>query len=65
MKQSAKTFNNYFINSVGELITQQPKTESAIFSRRKSFHHEFPQIISIPITETEVICTISSFKNKT
>jgi hypothetical protein len=29
--QSAKIFNNYFINGVDKLITQQPNTESAIF----------------------------------
>ena len=60
MKQSAKIFNNYFINSVDELIALQPKTESAIFSFTESFPHEFPQIINIPITET-----VSSLKNKT
>jgi hypothetical protein len=54
MNQAAKTFNNYFINSVDELITQQPKTESAIFSLKESFPHKFPQIINIPITEAEV-----------
>jgi hypothetical protein len=64
VNQAAKTSNNYFINSVDELITQQPKTESAIFSLRESFPREFPQIINIPITEAEVICTISSLKNK-
>ena len=63
--QSAKIFNNYFINSVGELITQQPNTESAMFSHRESFPYEFPQIINIPVTEAEVICAISSLKNKT
>ena len=62
MKQSAKIFNNYFINPVDELITQKPKTELAIFSLRESFPHKFPQIINIPITETEVICTTSSLK---
>ena len=30
-----------------------------------SFPYEFQQIINIPITETEVICTISPVKNKT
>jgi len=63
--QSAKIFKNYFINSVDELITQQPNTESAVFSLRESFPYEFPQIINIPITEAEVICAISSLKNKT
>ena len=63
--QSAKIFKNYFINSVDELITQQPNTESAVFSLRESFPYEFPQIINIPITKTELICAISSLKNKT
>jgi len=36
-----------------------------MFSLRESFPYEFPQIINIPITEAEVICTVSSFKNKT
>jgi hypothetical protein len=34
--QSAKIFNNYFINSVDELITWQPYTEPAMFSLRES-----------------------------
>jgi len=57
--------NNYCINSVDELITQQPKNESAIFSLRESFPYEFLQIINITMTETEVICKIYSLKNKT
>jgi hypothetical protein len=57
-KQSANIFNNYFINFVDELITQQPKTEWAMFSHREPFPYEFLQIINFPITETEVICTI-------
>jgi hypothetical protein len=36
----------------------------AIFSLRESLPHEFPQIINIPVTEAEVICPISSLKNK-
>ena len=36
-----------------------------MFSLRESFPYEFPQIINMPITETKVICTISSLKNKT
>jgi len=30
--QSGKVFNNYFINCVDEVITQQRNTESAMFS---------------------------------
>jgi len=53
IKQSAKSFNNYFLNSVVGIITQPPKTESAIFSLWESFPHEFPQILNIPIIGTE------------
>ena len=41
MKQSTKIFSNYFTNSVDELITQKPKTESAMFSLKESFPYEF------------------------
>ena len=36
-----------------------------MFSLRESFAYEFPQIIYIPVTETEVRCTTSSLKNNT
>ena len=36
-----------------------------MFSFRESFSYEFPQIINIPITETEVRCALSSLKNTT
>jgi len=61
--QSARIFNNYFINTVDELITQQTNIELAMFSLRESFPYEFPQIIHIPFTETAVRCTISSLQN--
>jgi len=64
-KQLHKFFNNHIIDYVDELITQQPNTESTMFSIRKSFHYEFPQIINVPITETEVIRIMSSLKNTT
>jgi hypothetical protein len=54
--------NTYRINFLVELITQQPKIYSAVFSVRESFLREFPQIINIPIAETEVICTAFSLK---
>jgi hypothetical protein len=53
--QLAKIFKNYSLNNVDELIIQQPNTESAMFSLRKSLPYEFPQIINIPVTEAEVI----------
>jgi hypothetical protein len=36
-----------------------------MFSLSESFPYEVPQIINIPITEAEVVCAISSLKNKT
>ena len=53
--QSAKIFNNYFINSVDKLITGQPNTESVKFLLRESFPYEFPQIINIPIISYHII----------
>jgi hypothetical protein len=64
-KQSTKIFNNYFISSAYELITKQPKIESAILSLRGSLPCEFRQIINIPFTDTEIIFTIPSIKNET
>ena len=65
IKKLTLIFTNNFINSVDELIMQQPKTEPAIFSFRESFPCEFLQIIHTPITKTEVRCTILSLKIKT
>jgi hypothetical protein len=65
INQAAKTFNNYFINSVDELTTRDSNPELALSSLRESFPYELPQIPNIPITEAEVISTVSSLKNKT
>jgi len=48
-------FNNFFTNSVDELITQHQKIEMTIFSLPESFPREFSQIINIPLTERKVI----------
>jgi len=63
--QWAKIFNNYFINSVDEFNHTATKYWISIFSLKELYPYEFPQIISIPITEAEVACAISSLKNKT
>jgi hypothetical protein len=65
INQAAKTFNNYGINSVDQLITQDSNSELALSSLRESFPYEVPQITNMPITEAEVISTFSSLKNKT
>ena len=36
-----------------------------MFSLRESFPYEFPQIVYISVTKTEVRCTTSSLKNNT
>ena len=41
------------------------KFELAILLLKESFPHEFPQIINIPVTESEAFCTIPSLKNNT
>ena len=64
-KQSAEIINNQILNCVDELITQQLNNESGKFSLRESFLHEFPQNINIPVTQTEVIRTVSSLKDTT
>ena len=64
IKRAAKSFNTHFINCVYKLITQYPKNESAILSLREAFLCDFPQIINISITVAEVICSVSSLKNK-
>ena len=45
-------------------LVQNFKTELAMFSLTESFPNKFPLITNIPITKTEVTCTISSLKNK-
>jgi hypothetical protein len=39
-------------------------TELAVQLLHKSFPHGFPDIPNIPVTESEIICTIKSLKNK-
>jgi hypothetical protein len=57
-KNYLRIFNNYIIYYVDELITQQPTTESAVFSLTESFPYEFSQFINITFIETQVICAI-------
>jgi hypothetical protein len=46
------------------LNIEQANIESAILLLNKSFPGGFPEMINIPIIETETICTIASLKNK-
>jgi hypothetical protein len=49
---------------VDKLIMQHPKNESVILSLKEAFSCDFPQIINIPVTAAEVICSVFSLKNK-
>ena len=65
--QSAKNFNNYFINSINELITLQPGLNQQCFHVGYHFlmsSHK-SSVLQYIVHITEVICTISSLKNKT
>jgi len=55
-------FNKYCLNVIEPRI--QCNIESTKFSRKAAFPQEFPEIIKIPNTESEVKCTIKVLKNK-
>jgi hypothetical protein len=52
---STIVFNKYYLNVVYELRIQQANIESTKFSLKEGFPHGFPEIINIPITESEVM----------
>jgi hypothetical protein len=62
--QSVEAFNNFFLNVVEELNIEQANNKLASLLLNKSFPDGFPEMISIPVTESEIICTIASLKNK-
>jgi hypothetical protein len=62
--QSTEAFNNFFLNVVEELKIEQANLELASLLLNKSFPDGFPEMINIQITESEIICTIASLKNK-
>jgi hypothetical protein len=63
--QSAEVFNKFFfLNVVEESNIEQANIELASLSLNKLFPDDFPEMINIPITESDMICTIASLKNK-
>jgi hypothetical protein len=62
--QSAEAFNNFFLNVVEELNIEQANIELASLLLNKLFPDGFPEMINIPITESVIIYTIASLKNK-
>jgi hypothetical protein len=62
--QSAEAFNNYFLTLIDALNIQQTNTDSAVLLLKSSFPSCFPEMLNIPVTEAQIICTIISLKSK-
>lgn len=61
---AAKAFNKYFLNIVGRLKMDNVNIGSAVSFLRNLLPDSFPEMIVIPITEGEIVCTIASLRNK-
>jgi hypothetical protein len=64
LTQAAEVFNDYFSNTVDCLINSQLNFDPAIGLLMEALPDGFPEIISIPIRDAEVKCTIFSTKNQ-
>jgi len=62
--QAAEAFNKYFLNLVDSLKVNNVDIYTAISILRNLYPFNFAEMEVIPITEYEIICTISSLKNK-
>ena len=61
---AAEAFNNYHSNLVGKLNLKYANIDSAILFLRSLFPGDFHEIITVPITEAEITCTVASLKCK-
>jgi hypothetical protein len=61
---AANTLNDYFINIMDTLPINKFDIDHAVQLLQNSFPQGFPDMPSIPITETEIISTIKSLKSK-
>jgi hypothetical protein len=59
-----EVFNGYFCNLVDKLNVNSPSMDSAMNLLRTSFPNGFSTLEVVPITVAEVLCTITSLKNK-
>jgi CHAT domain-containing protein len=57
-------FIKYYLNIIYNRKIQQANIESTKFSLKEAFCQGFAEIISIPITESEVKCIFKILKNK-
>jgi hypothetical protein len=62
---AAEAFNDYFLGVVEKLSIAKVDIYSALLSLNNSSSQDFPDVIIILITETEIIGTFASLKNKT
>jgi hypothetical protein len=64
IRQASEAFNRYFLNLVDSLKVSNVDIYTAISLLRNLYPLNFTEMEVIPITESEIICTISSLKNK-
>jgi hypothetical protein len=61
--QIANVFNDYFVNVVDSLQSEHVSIDHALKLLQNSFPQDFPEMINIPVMETEIVCTINSMNN--
>jgi Notch-like protein len=59
-----EVFNDYFCNLINKLNVNSPSMVSAMQLLRTSFPNGFSTLKVVPLTDAEVLCTITSLKNK-
>ena len=59
---ATSVFNKYYLNVIDELRIHKANIESTKVSLKEAFSQGFPEIINIPITESEVKCKIKVLK---
>jgi hypothetical protein len=60
----AEVFNDYFCNLVDKAYANSPSMDFAMQLLRTSFPDGFSTLEVVPITDAEVLCTITSLQNK-
>jgi len=53
---ATSVFNKYYLNVIDELRIQKANIEPTKVSLKEAFSQGFPEVINIPITESEVRC---------
>jgi hypothetical protein len=59
IKNAPNIFNSYFLSSVNKLIHQCSNSECALPHLQEEFSDKFSEIVITPITEAEVLSTVS------